>query len=422
MGSLIWITPYVFGTGGDPEVALSAGTESLQPAWIPHIIIWLVVGCWVALSFVHRLPTLPRIVFESPLRWYLLFILVAVVSIYVSSNRTYSAFFAFKLLVTVGVMVLLLERNRDWADLIDDLLFVYFVQWVAIVLLFVLSPTIVGQATPSGYRLTGGPFADYGSAALLGGLWCLTRALSRQHASRWLSWSGVSACAIFVILSRTRSTIAGAALVALVCVLLHPGIRVRFAAIWLVVAISASALFVGVGPRVTTFLLRGQQTSELSALSGRSDAFDYLIDRWEERPLVGYGFAVGSRAQLTMFSRLSGLGIAAAHDALSKVLVDTGIVGAFFLIMTLVGTVARAFSFSRLLQHGRLSYEPVARLVALLLWLVTASVVGGGIADVSVPFAAVVVIAAAVVPSRRLTGSTQRPILGSSSVAQIALS
>jgi O-antigen ligase len=107
----------------------------------------------------------------------------------------------------------------------------------------------------------------------------------------------------------------------------------------------------------------------LDTLSGRTEAFSYLMDQWHGSPLLGYGFAAGTRNALLDFVARSGLNIGAGHDALSTVLVDLGIIG--FLLL-LVAYASAWLAVGRLYQATRSRRDAtviVHQLVCLLVFV-----------------------------------------------------
>lgn len=333
--------------------------------------------------------------FRSPLRWYGGFVLVACFSILVAINRLYSAFFSYKLVVVLLVVVVLIEQaDRKWWVVVEDVLVVHIYLWLLIAALYVFAPaSVLGSDSLVGYRLTGGRFADYGAAAMMAGLWLLTRLLYGKPKHRTLIFGAYLASFVFVLLSRTRSTIAAAIVIAILCAVLHDKVRVRLGVVWIIVGTAAVLLLVGAFPSIQEFLLRGQDAETVSTLSGREGAFDYLIAHWRERPIMGYGYAIGGRYLLTAYSQQFDVGIGAAHDALSKVLAETGLLGCIFLGLAFVTLWKRVAAGVRLRQMPMAERLGMVRLAGITTWLTLASFVSGGVADVSLLFAVCVVAA-----------------------------
>ncbi len=88
-----------------------------------------------------------------------------------------------------------------------------------------------------------------------------------------------------------------------------------------------AALFILVAPEVKesvqTFVLRGQDASQFTSLTGRTDLWKECLRMFASRPLFGHGF-VASRALLLQVFTWAG----EAHNALIESLLDLGLIGA----------------------------------------------------------------------------------------------
>jgi O-antigen ligase len=154
-------------------------------------------------------------------------------------------------------------------------------------------------------------------------------------------------------------------------------------------SVAIVALFPGVLQNIiSTGTRRGEG---LDTLSGRTVAFSYLIERWQESPLIGYGFGAGTRNLLIDFVAREGIHIGAGHDAVSTVLVDLGVIG-FALLLTsfVVAWMGVWRLYQNAVSHQRANM--IAHQVAcLLVWLTFRSVVDKSIAGWSEVFAVAMV-------------------------------
>jgi O-antigen ligase len=129
----------------------------------------------------------------------------------------------------------------------------------------------------------------------------------------------------------------------------------------------------------------------LDTLSGRTVAFSYLIERWQESPLIGYGFGAGARNLLIDFVAREGLNIGAGHDALSTVLVDLGGIG-FALLLTsfVVAWMAVWRLYQTAVSHPQ-AYVSAHQIACLLVWVTFRAVVDKSLAGWSEIFAVAMV-------------------------------
>jgi hypothetical protein len=124
----------------------------------------------------------------------------------------------------------------------------------------------------------------------------------------------------------------------------------------------------------------------LTNLSGRTVAFSYLFDKWQESPLIGYGFGAGARNLLIAFVEQSGLNIGAGHDALSTVLADLGLFGLGLLVVTLGAAWTSLFQLHRATLRAGRSVVVVHQVACLLIWVTMQTVVSASISSPSMIF------------------------------------
>jgi hypothetical protein len=362
--------------------ALDAAALLQVSAWVfaDALVLFLLIS-----HLARRTQFLSDVLEDRPLRWYGLYGLLALASTTWSVNPLYTVYFAHE--VIVGILVLaLLEWHwpaRGSSRALQVLFVVYGLQAAAIgVLYFVHREWVVPFAALSGpepVRVTGGVFGDYGASALISGLFFLTVALfGRKPVHRLLAGVAYLGTWALIILSQTRSTMAAG--VAFLVIMLHAHPRARVQGLLIatgvgltIVALLPAALkeIVSVGTR------RGEG---LDTLSGRTDAFSYLMDQWQASPLLGNGFAAGTRNALIDFVVREGLNIGAGHDALSTVLVDLGVVGLLLLLVAFISAWVAVLRVHRAARHRQEANVAAHQLVCLLVWVTFKAVVDKGLA------------------------------------------
>jgi O-antigen ligase len=387
---ILLLGPPILATDRGLDVAL-AEPLSLSSAYVFHVTLWLIAGYMVLLSLIDPVrpwsPLSP--LSRAPMSWYLIFSLFALTSTVYSVQPLYTAFHASKLLVAILLTVYVYKHSEHPSKHLLKLVYVgHGLGWVVLIILYVLDPTLVGShAGASSYRLTGGFLGDYGTFAMVSGFGLLSGALfSPRSLGRVLCWVFYGLSWVFVLMSQTRSTI-GISLVLLVILTgFHPRWNHRLRLLFLATIGGVVIVTSGVYEFMFSFLLRGQDIDAVLGLSGRGDAFTFLIERWRDSPWLGFGFAAGGRHHLITFVQTTGLGFGSPHDAVSKALIDLGIVGAGILAVVLVAVWKLALKMISILRRDTIVYIRGLEYIGLLSWLTLASAVGGGIADVSVPF------------------------------------
>jgi O-antigen ligase len=391
---MIWGPPRLRITQRPLEAALTSPLD-LDAAGMFQAAVWVCGGAVVLLmlaSFAIRYRRFaPAVLWTTSLKYYLAYGLFALASSTYSASPFYTLFAAGKIVVAILAVVLLTDRGSLLSPrpLALTLFFlVNILQWLANSMLYFFYPSLVGSELPGiGYRLYGGIFEDYGAAAVCAGLYFQSQAMfyTRGHARFW-NWTLYSATWFFVILSRTRSAILGAVASFAVMVLLYRRTNTRvLAVVGIVAAIGIFLVMGGLDP-ATQFAMRGQDLSTLETLTGRSQAFSYLVEQWKESPWLGFGYGAGSRYLLIEFVRNSGLGIGSAHDAMSRVLADLGLVGTAMMVSIFLTAWRDVVLLVRSTMADVRAHALALQLAALLTFFTFTSVVSSGIAEASFPF------------------------------------
>jgi hypothetical protein len=324
---------------------------------------------------------------DRPLRWYGFYGMVGLASMTWSISSIYTAYFAHKILV--GILVLaLLEWHwpaRQGSRALQVLFVVYSLQAAAIGILYfvhrdwvTLTP-FISEGGSEADRVTGGIFSDYGSSALLSGLYFLTVALfGSKPVYRIFAGGAYVGTWALLVLSQTRSTMAAG--VAFLVIMLHAHPRARVLAA--LIATGAGLVIAVLLPAVLTEIVSvGTRRGEgLETLSGRTEAFSYLIEQWHDSPLVGYGFGAGTRYLLIDFVDRRGLIIGAGHDAVSTVLVDLGVIGLLLMLAAFVSAWLAVARLYRATKSQRQATVTAHQVVCLLVWVTFNAVVDRGLA------------------------------------------
>lgn len=390
---MIWGPPRLRFEQRSVEAAFSHPLN-MDGAALFQVGVWLTGGIVASLLVLRR--GLPFELTRGPLQGYAFFGIFAAGSALYSVDRLYTLFFASK--IVIACLIATFAVRAATGDRVSQLLRVFFApflwQWLAIALLYFLVPDLVGVYLRSGsYRLNGGLFLDYGVSAAMSGLFFLTRALyTPGRGRRLLYWLFYMPTWYFVAISQTRTTMLGALFFAAILTLLHPKVSVRLLAVCLGVVGSALALLYGFGQPLMDFITRNEGLESLVGLTGRASAFSYLLDWWRTAPVTGYGYGM-SRYLLMAFFNDSGLGIGAAHDALSRVLVELGVVGVLLLMVALLLGWREVLSLWRRSRGNPERYPQAQMILALMVWSTVSSVTSGGIADLSFPFVVAATVA-----------------------------
>lgn len=103
--------------------------------------------------------------------------------------------------------------------------------------------------------------------------------------------------------------------------------------------------FALVGSEVLSYASRGQDASQLSALSGRAEMWEVQWKSFLESPMIGHGYFVTSReGQLYVWYNWANY---TAHNLVLQVLVTTGVVGFCLFVVSLVYPYTKAANYLR---------------------------------------------------------------------------
>lgn len=390
---IIWGPPSIRFTKRSLGATLQ-DPSNLDLTILIQITVWLSASLLVIFLFLRQIllrkTLIPPIIKEGPARWYFIYGLVAVISTVYSVFQLYTLYFSVRLVIAMMLIGYWIMLQRDYSQAVKQLLkmiyMVFIFQGAAIILLYFLKPDLVGVAAGKmGYRLTGGIFSDYGGSMLMTGLFLLNLIFYGNRKYRLLYFSLYVLSWYFLLLSKTRSAIAAGLLFLIVYVLLNEDLNKKFKWIWSFSIAAVIIFWVGYFDPIVDYITR--KKIAFDTLSGRTIAFSYLYERWKESPFLGYGFGAGTRLHLLEFVRTTGMGMGDAHDSLSKVLIDLGIIGllpillAFMLAWKSVITL-----YKKRMRHAPLETSLILQLICLLILVSVQSVFSGGLAALSIPF------------------------------------
>jgi O-antigen ligase len=391
---LIILGPPAYKMGLTPGSVIDTSISQLNPSYLFHIVVWIISGVY-SLFFFRSQPNFRRwfknIWGEIPVLPYFLFIIISVISCFYSIDLIYSLYFASKLVISFTLICIYAwSTKQSGYELLNLIIKAFQIGFILEVVLYVVIPSLVGSITESGYRLTGGFLGDYGSFALMtlfGQLQKIT--FYKQKKSKLLLSILIAVFAwYFILLSKTRTIIIVGLITTLIFILSQSSAKRKILGLFTIVSGILIISFTKYSNIILTVLLREQSLDQIKTLSGRTYIFNYLIEIWKRSPWIGYGFQAGVRNAMSKYVIMTGLPIGGAHDALSKALVDTGILGTFVLISSLLA--CWVMFFITLKKNVQFNFIwPIV--FSLLVWITATSITSGGIADVNPAYTIIVI-------------------------------
>ena len=303
-----------------------------------EILIWFLIGIRVMMLSFKNLNAFFLIFTRKASLFYFLYGLTALISIIYSPAPLLTGFRAYQILICLLFINLLLlkDKTNNGESLLKITERFFLVITIYNFLMFFLAPEKVGSFSRlEGYRLIGGFIfnRDYGLASAITISFCLRR-FSQNTKKNYFYCILYFLIALFVlIMSRTRSTIISIVLAIYIAYLLEGKFsKILSFAIGILTTVLLLYLS-GYLNDLVLFIIRNPRT--VKNMSLRTTAWQILWPRILERPLFGYGFAVGSRVLLAPLWK-SAINIGSAHNSWLEALVSVGFWGTAMLAFSLI--------------------------------------------------------------------------------------
>ncbi|REL37540.1 O-antigen ligase domain-containing protein [Rhodohalobacter sp. SW132] len=372
---------------------------------ILRMVVWGISGLIVLVYFSKNKKYYYDILTSNPTKWYSIYGLFAIISSIYSPNTLYTLFFSFQILILI-LLVGLIQKWMDWTKPLLLIFYAFIIQLFLIIIFYFIDPNLVGREEWNyGYRLVGGIFGDYGAAAVISGIYFITVCL---HGKEYLSdarlkiyWICYFITWIFLLLTFTRSSMIAAILVLFINIFIYKKFIHKALFIYISFGVVIVSGVLGYFDNLILYFSRGQSIDVIMTLSARAGVFEFLFNRWLESPIVGYGYAAGSRWLLAEFVR-DGIPLGSAHNAILKVLADLGIIGFIILSMSYIITIKSLFKnriFNNESKKLKLLY---AQIVSLFIYVSISSVFGVGIAAGSSIYIVIIMTMVMVIKIKRL--------------------
>ncbi len=345
---LVLLGPPTLREGRNASDAFTSPLANLDTTYLLHLGVWIIAGVYVFLVIIANpkilgyFITLFRL---QPSCWYMFFLFLALLSSIWSIFPLYTLFFVYKILVTILITLILVIKSIQYKqspirNLIQIIGNAYLFGMTLLTFLFLVDPSLVSKPSIGiiNFRLTGGFLNDYGSYALLTFSYITTQKLLNNRVlsgNRVIYLTIIAWCIILLILAQTRSI--WFAFFVILCLLIIFGLQGLLKRIYIVISLLAiSITILSMGEIVIQYFVRGQSPESLLTLSARTIMFAYNMEIWKESPIIGFGYHAGSRSAAVQFIQSTGINLGAAHDIISKTLLDLGLLGGIIIIFALL--------------------------------------------------------------------------------------
>ncbi len=318
---LVWLAPLVLIVGTEYKLRKRNIDEVLDgridPLIAVELLVYAVVGCW---ALWQLLPRRPRLEPLMVLMWG--YILTTAVSAMYSTFPTLALARGVQLIV-IGAVVHLLSvegTRRDLSRLLHG--------WIVLMALSIVAGVIYVAPTSniqkgrftwlSVHSVSAGSMLAL-SVPILFGMW-ITAGRRAMPWPRWIYGLLFLAQSVFLLMTRTRGSIAGAAVAVAVMAWVSSGRRMK-PELALASLVGGGALALAFGGPVLDFLMRGETAEQIGTFNRRTEIWTLAWQSFLHHPVFGLGF---SSAKGVFFDET---GLGGAHNAAVNVMIDVGLVG-----------------------------------------------------------------------------------------------
>ena len=319
--NLLWLAPLVLIVATEYKLRKRNIDEVLDgridPLIAMELVIYALVGCW---ALWQLLPRRPRLEPLMVLMWG--YILTTAVSAMYSTFPTLAMARGVQLIV-IGAVVHLLSiegTRRDLSRLLHGWIVLMSASIVAgIIYVAPVSNIQKGRFTwLSVHSVSAGSMLAL-SVPILFGMW-ITAGRRRLPWPRWTYGLLLVAQSVFLLMTRTRGSIAGAAVALAVMAWVSSGRRMK-PELALASLVGGGALALAFGGPVLDFLMRGETAEQIGTFNRRTEIWSLAWQSFLHHPVFGLGF---SSAKGVFFDET---GLGGAHNAAVNVMIDVGLVG-----------------------------------------------------------------------------------------------
>lgn len=323
--------------------------------------IWLVLGS-IAAGYLLRSKLDIRLFRRGPLLWYFVFNLVCAVTSFTSTNVFIGLFYSLQMTVLVVIACCLFSSKRS---LVEFTLIYVAVNWCC----FLLGETGVSFGIPwittakEMYLRYGGnegesfrmatAFGHPSQLSIVAALGAVAVLGSVQRGNLWRTLPAFLLLSATVLMAVSRTAILGFS-AGIFTVFIYQR-RVFSIGGFVLISLPYIGLFwPGLLDVGNSFFMRGQSSTELDTLNGRSDIYEVALQRWSGT-VLGDGFR--SLREVPILGPGWGHGVAHAHNALLTALIESGYVGGAVVLLVIITLV-----WHSLWLFGRTFHRQVERL------------------------------------------------------------
>jgi len=297
---------------------------TIDPFAMFDIIAMFFVGFYL-LCVLYRFPW--HKLFGSCMGWCFLYYVFCIFSFLwrlEGSSAPYIIYRATSMTVMILYVFYLMSRFQDAGAAFDGLLKYIF---------YIMFFEVLGTMRLAGVSIEALHTNSYSFSAAVLAVLALTAVKSRERTLSQVKWYLLLGLAGVIVGTSTGTNIAFAMALCFVFCVGKEKVDPLLVMLLPVIGVLIYEFFL---PELMQFLAPGKTVEGLRSGTGRMRLWEVYIDAWQQRPWLGYGFGIGERAG-QFFQYIYTL---SAHNGYISVLVNTGLIGAFFFGMFILSWVS----------------------------------------------------------------------------------
>ncbi len=262
--------------------------------------------------------------------WWFAFCLVGLLSTVWSESAKYTLYRSAEVIILSFAVFVIVMSARTWVEAERRML---WLAWIA------LLAAVIGTSRLYSWSIWGLRSNTYGAMAAMLACYCygvMLYSRGKRRRNFMVLAGGAAFLTVYSLsLASWWSMLAGVLLITVFS---------RHRLLVVMLALSGTiAVLVGGETLMQEAILRNRDTEEVGSLHGRRYLWEHYIEAFKERPILGYGFAVGARTTGPVYTTNT-------HNSLISVLIGCGIIG---VLPVFIGIV-RMMRDLRLLHRQRM--------------------------------------------------------------------
>lgn len=304
---------------------------------------------------------LPKETYKSPILFYFLFSIMCFISSLYSGAFYISGFKSMKIFLTfLIILIIFFDKKYQQFNLLQYIYYYAIIICFYKIIIFVLSPNLVGKETIDGYRLIGGFIfePDFGFYSAVAMFYSLNKIIIRNK-NKFINTIIFVVAVVTLSLSRVRSVMIPALFAIVVYLLTINSFKIKYLLLMILFVTSVSGFFEKAG----VFIIRNPES--FYTMTQRIEVWESLVPSIKDNIFFGKGLGIGSKLGTEAYWSLH---IGDSHNSWIESLISVGLIGTVPLALSLIS----AFYFIVKNRHN--DFYLAVQLFCLLILILGSSI------------------------------------------------